>query len=267
MFGEVDPAHVDRTDFGSAVLNLLFAPVGLLAGLTLSLLAGGLSGGFLARWFMPTSLSWIVYAVDTAIEGAVFSTFAAVSLFTVVTFLGASLLCGATVAWLFPPATRNRSFSTSARTWIASHRTQGWLWRLGLAWLAFPVIYVTFGSLVAPFVIEVYVQQRLELTVPGWSIILITQAIRSVLFLVACLPILIAWQQTRRRLLVTLSWALFVFVGLLYMLQAYWMPLDFRLAHSLEILADSYVYAWALVVLFRAREDTAQQHASLAQAP
>jgi hypothetical protein len=33
------------------------------------------------------------------------------------------------------------------------------------------------------------------------------------------------------------------------MIQSYWFPWDLRLVHSLEILADSLVYAWVLGVL------------------
>jgi hypothetical protein len=50
-------------------------------------------------------------------------------------------------------------------------------------------------------------------------------------------------------LVLTLDLALFVLVGLLSMVQTYWFPWDLRPVHSLEILADSVVYAWVLGVL------------------
>jgi hypothetical protein len=62
-----------------------------------------------------------------------------------------------------------------------------------------------------------------------------------------------------------LGWALFVLVGLLNLMQAIRLPASLRLIHSLEILADSFVYALVLVMLFR-RSDTASQRATLAHA-
>jgi hypothetical protein len=44
---------------------------------------------------------------------------------------------------------------------------------------------------------------------------------------------------------------LFLLVGGLSMLQAYWLPAELRLIHSLEILADELVYAGILVGLFK----------------
>jgi hypothetical protein len=92
------------------------------------------------------------------------------------------------------------------------------------------------------------------------------QFLRSLLFLLACLPVLIAWQKSRRSLLLSLGWALFVLVGLLNLLQAIWLPATLRLVHTLEILADSFVYAWVLVMLFRRGDAVASQPTALAAA-
>jgi hypothetical protein len=40
-----------------------------------------------------------------------------------------------------------------------------------------------------------------------------------------------------------------VLVGALGLLEGYWLPLSVRVFHGLEILADSMVYSWVLVVL------------------
>jgi len=57
------------------------------------------------------------------------------------------------------------------------------------------------------------------------------------------------WQRSKRSLFLSLGFALFVLVGFLYMLGAYYMPLNIRIPHTLEILADSFAYAGVLVVL------------------
>jgi hypothetical protein len=82
--------------------------------------------------------------------------------------------------------------------------------------------------------------------------------------MLACLPVLIAWHHSRHSLMLSLGWALFVLVGLLNLMQAVWLPATLRLTHILEILADSFVYAWVLVMLFRRSDTAASQPAALA---
>ena len=84
---------------------------------------------------------------------------------------------------------------------------------------------------------------------PSQGEMILVLLIRSVLFLLACLPIFVMWKCSIRRLFAALGFALFVLVGFLYMLGAYYMPLAIRLPHTLEILADSFAYAGILVVL------------------
>lgn len=109
-------------------------------------------------------------------------------------------------------------------------------------------------------------QESLGLVLPSWAQIIPMQCLRSLLFLLACLPVLIAWQRSRRSLLLSLGWALFVLVGLLNLMQAVWLPATLRLTHTLEILADSSVYAWVLVMLYRRSDTAAVQHTELAAA-
>jgi len=59
------------------------------------------------------------------------------------------------------------------------------------------------------------------------------------------------------RLALALGATLFVLVGLLGLIPAYWMPLGLRLIHGVEILADSFVYALALVLLLAPRAPAA----------
>ena len=116
------------------------------------------------------------------------------------------------------------------------------MWRILLAFLAFPLIYLAFGRLIAPLVIDYYQQGLFGLSLPDWNQILPILFVRSFLFLIACLPVLIAWNGSNRGLFLTLGLTLFLLVGGLSMLQAYWMPATLRVVHSLEILADEMVY-------------------------
>jgi hypothetical protein len=86
---------------------------------------------------------------------------------------------------------------------------------------------------------------------------------RSVLFLLACLPVIVAWQQSRRSLFLQLAFALFATVGV-YILNACRLPLALRLPHTLEILCDEYVYAAAVALLLPKGSAAAEQAHRLA---
>ena len=90
----------------------------ILAG-CLAVLSRNLSGGYVARWLTLSFLVWIAYGVNNILEGAIFTSMSAASLFTVVLYVFASLLCGAAVAWLFPPQTKGADFITQAKTLLS----------------------------------------------------------------------------------------------------------------------------------------------------
>jgi hypothetical protein len=225
-------------------------------------LAPGLSGGFVARWLVLSFVMWVSYALNNYIEAALFTTMSAASPFTVVMYLPACLLCAAAAAGLFPPGAEAGSFVASARAYFSSRTSGAWAWRSLAALAAFPVAYLGFGSLIAPLVLDYYRQGTADLVAPGWDQLLPVLALRTVLFLLACLPVLMSWRGSNWSLFAALSVALFMFVGGANLLQAYWLPPVLRVVHSLEILADEIVYAGALVILLtRAGPRVVQQPA------
>ena len=221
----------------------------LILALGLAFVSRGLPGKFLLRWLILFFFTWIAYAVNNYFEAAIFSTMSAASLYAVVVFLPGSLLCSAGVAWLFPPKIQNANFIDQVRTFFKGRSLAGWAWRFLSAFMAFPLAYYLFGSLIAPIVLPYYQQGVSELALPGWNQILPVLAIRSVLFLLACLPIIIAWNLPKRSLFVTLGIALFILVGGISMLEAYWLLPVLRVTHTLEIFADEMVYAGTLTLL------------------
>lgn len=247
------PAGADQMVLGQYLLL-----VSLILAIALAFLSRKLAGDFLARWLTLSFLVWIAHAVNNVIEGAIFTSLATVSLFTVVLYGVASLLCGAVAAWLFPSQTRGDGFSGRAKAFFARFNAAGWSWRILAALLAFPLIYLAFGRLIAPLVMDYYADGLFGLELPTWNQILPILLLRSLFFLLACLPVLILWQTSNRSLFLTLGLVLFLLVGGLSMLQAYWMSANLRLTHSLEILADEMVYTAVLLVLFRAPKATKQ---------
>lgn len=221
----------------------------LILALGLATISRGLSVNFLSRWLILFFFTWIVYGVNNYLEATIFSTMSAASFYTVVLYLPAALLCSAAVSWLFPPITQGVSFFTQVQTFFAGRTIGSWAWRLLAAFLSFPLVYYFFGSLIAPVVLPYYQQGINQLALPSWNQILPVLALRSLLFLLVCLPILITWNLSNRRLFLTLGLTLFILVGGLSMMYAYWLPPVLRVTHGLEIFADEMIYARALVLL------------------
>jgi hypothetical protein len=232
-----------------AALMAYMAVGDLILAAILGLLSSRLAGGFVARWLILALLTWVALGVNTVLEASIFSTFSAASPFTVIMYLVYGLVGGAAVAWLFQPAARGEGFGTRAQTFFARRSASGWIWRLVAALVAFPVIYLLFGSIVGPIVVPYYRQSGTGLVLPGMDQIIPMALLRSLLFLLACLPVLIAWQGSRLGLWLALGTALFLLVGGVPLFQATWFPTTLRIAHGLEILADSFAHAGVLVLL------------------
>jgi hypothetical protein len=241
------PSLPQGADSATVILySLLESP---LLALALALLARGLGGSFLTRAFALSFLTWIAYTVNTQLEAAIFATFATGFWFTVVAFAVPALFCGVVVAFLFPSDARAKNLKAAVREFL-SHRTSAeWVWRFAIAAVAFVPIYWIFGIMVVPFTGSYYQQNLYGLTMPTVDRLLATLFGRSILFLLACLPVAVMWQKSERSLFLRLGFALFVLVGFLWMLAGYWLPTFVRIPHSLEILADSFVYAAVLVLL------------------
>jgi hypothetical protein len=247
MIGLQTPPFPEGTDPQTLMLwQLATSP---LLALGLAMLSLGLRGGYLARWLILSLFAWVTYSVNTLLEAAIFTTFGAASPFTAVIQLVGSFACGAVVAGLFRPEQAEHGSATSVELFFARRSAVEWSWRLPLAAVAFMPIYLFFGRLVVPFTYEYYRQELAGLSAPGWGEILPVLFIRSVLFLAASLPVFLAWGKSRRDLVLSLAFALFVLVGAVGLIGGYWMPVSMRFLHGLEILADSLVYSWILAIL------------------
>lgn len=233
---------------GTVMLYLLLeSPV---LALALALLARGIAAGRLARTLILSFLTWVAYTLNTVLEASVFmAAYASTSLFTIVSSIVPSFLCGAAVAWLFPAEAKGEGFAGAWKALLGRGARGSWPARMLLAAVAFMPIYTVFGLLVAPITGRYYTQGMFGLKAAGWGQILPVLFVRSVLFFAACLPVIVTWCRSGRSLFLRLGSALFILVGLLYMVSGYWLPLAVRVPHALEILADSFVYAWALTAL------------------
>ncbi len=229
------------------------AGLGLILGtlvLTLGLapLARRIRGGFAVRWLALAGLCYVCLGVNTPIEAAIFTSMGGMATIPVISFLPC-LLFAAAVALLFKPADRGGSFLASAKRFFAGRPAREWARRIAAAVGAFPLIYWTFGMMIAPAVRPYYEQGQFGLALPSAAVIILVQLLRSTLFLAAALPILIAASGPRRPLVLALGVAFYVLVGLFSMIQTYWLAPTLLVLHNLEIFADSMVYALALTLL------------------
>jgi len=116
--------------------------------------------------------------------------------------------------------------------------------------LAYPLVYFAFGVIVRPFIQDFYATGQFELITPTWGQLIPLQLVRSLLFLVVSLPVIVWWRGTRRGLWLALSGWIFVLTAFMAVIIAYWFPWQMRLFHGLELLADTLVYAGVLTILF-----------------
>ena len=233
----------------AAAAGLLMIAQSPLMALMLIGLSRHIAGNFWARALMLASFAWITNTLNNQIEASFFGDMASGFWFNIIFFLVPALLVAPAVAWLFPPVSKESSFAAADKSFFGRYPSSGWIWHLSLGEVLFMPIYYFFGLLVIPFTAEYYSQGLYGLQVPPLNQLLVIMFVRSVFYLMACLPILIAWQGSRRNLILYLGVALFYFVGFQPLSIATWMPWSLRLPHMLEIMADEFVYAWALVML------------------
>jgi hypothetical protein len=87
------------------------------------------------------------------------------------------------------------------------------------------------------------------------------QVLRGALFLVAVLPIIMAWRGSQKGLWLWVGAVIFIQIAGQALLQAYWLPAGLRIPHSLELLADSFLQAglYALLLCFPSKQVETRQ--------
>ena len=216
-------------------------------------LARRIRARYWVRCLILAALTYVCIGLNTPIEAAIFTNISGMRTMVVFSILPC-LLFGGVTALLFKPSGKAEPFGRQVLHFFSGRSMQKWAWRIAAAVCAFPVIYWTFGMMVAPWVIEYYKQGQFGLTLPGTGVIILTQLLRSGLFFLAALPVLIVWSGSRRQLTIQLGFAFFVLVGLFGMIQTYWLGPVLVVVHSVEILVDSMVYAGVLALLFVRKE-------------
>jgi hypothetical protein len=234
------------------MLGLLFLVGGFILSLALAMLSPQLPG---TRRLRFTIILWFVFAwlgINNPIEASIFTTLGGGPAM-VMTMLWVSVFVAGAVVLLFGNPDRQKSFSGAVRGFFDHRTIAQWALRLSLVLLAFPVVYFFFGMPVGLMVGKFYQDQSFDLRLPSLGVVIGVQLVRSLIALLAVLPILVVWPASRWRFAWTFGLNLFVVAGLYGLLQAYWMPWTLRSIHTVELFLDSMVYAWLVTGLLLPR--------------
>lgn len=231
----------------AALSNMYDLATAPLMALVIILVARGVAGSLLVRSLVLTNLIWIAYSLTNELEGLVFASYATSFWPTVVLSILPCGLCAATAAYLFPTAEQNQHQPHLWEVFFDRRKAGSWIWRLILASLIFTPVYFILGLVVMPFVGPYYEQNVGGLQQPEVGTLFMVLLLRSVLFFFACLPVIVLWKKSQLSLWLSLGFGLSVWVGLLYLLSAYWLPAGLRLIHAAEIIMDEFPYAGLLV--------------------
>jgi hypothetical protein len=234
--------------------TVLFFAAAIAIAVALAGMAVGLAGRWWERGAILAAFIYGVYGVGNAIEASIFTTLGG-ELALVVMHLPPAVLGALAVALLFGAPSDER-FGESAAAFFSRWKPGKLAARLGLALLAFPAIYFLFGMMIAPIVTPQY-EQLDFLVIPPLQTLLTVIFTRSALLLLVSLPVIVAWRESRGRLILGLGLGHFVAVGLAGLIQATFFPAVLRWTHGVEILADSICYAAVLAWLFLPRRSRA----------
>lgn len=119
----------------SSMLMIYYLLESPILALALALIAGGISGRFLTRALILFFFTWVAYSLNTVLDALVFMVSSTVSssLFSVISFLVPSFLCGMAVAFFFPPDNKDASFTGALKEFFAQRTKNEWLWRISIA--------------------------------------------------------------------------------------------------------------------------------------
>ncbi len=233
----------DNTGMTIRVLVQLFA--GALLVLGLYPLSQRIAGPPSLRALMVGGFFFLAVGVNGIIETRIFTHILDGRIPTAILFyVFEAIFIGAALGFFFG--------ETGAASGLPHRGVAAWSARSVAAWLGWPFVYLFFGTCVSPIVVPYYRAGIAGLFIPSMSTILEVQLVRSVMFLVASLPLIAMYKGSRRGLWLTLGLAHAFTVGIYGLAAATFLPWVLRITHSIEITCDSFAYAGLLVLLFAA---------------
>lgn len=217
----------------------------------------GLNQSYWRRLLSIWLCNYLLYYLLNTLDGLLFSPFPNMGT-GIVSDIFPAFFMAAVIAVLWKPGTVDSPNMGKVSASFAVRKPAKWTWRFALAWLVYPPIYYLMGRAVAPFVQHYYEDPSLNLGLsmpPSVGVILAMQVLRGALFLIAVLPIIVAWRGSQRGLWLWTGTEIFLQIAGQAILQAYWLPVGLKIPHSMELLVDSMLQAgvYALLLYFPAK--------------
>lgn len=208
----------------------------------------GISGSYKLKFLLILLFTIFGFSIGVTIESAIYSDVPSYNLTIIVLLLPVFLF-----SLIAPLLTENRhlkdSFSYRMKEYFKLWPVKIWIRNILLAIISFPVIYFIFGLAVSPFVSAYYHEMVEGLKLPGPGKIILIQFIRSTIFLIITIPVIVYWSGSKTKLILSLGLAHFVMVFAYDLYLAILVPVELIIIHGIEIAADSFLYSWVMVAL------------------
>ena len=218
-------------------------------------LTKNIAGSRMVKFLIIFLFIFIGFGIGVSIESSIYSDIESYNLVIIILFLPI-LLFSIVSSLIYEPKQVSESFTTNLLNFFKNHPKGKWIWKFILAIISFPIIYFFFGILVSPIVTTYYNELVKGLFLPKPQTIIFIQLIRSTLFLLTTIPIIINWTSSKTQLILALGFAHFVMVFAYDFYLAIVMPIELVLIHGIEILFDSFVYSWVLIKILNTRDET-----------
>jgi len=231
--GVIIPRMPQQANESTAAYYLFFGSLILTAGLFL--LIKRINGTKFIRFCIIFLFMFIGFGICVSIESSIYSDIETYNLIILVLLLPILLfsLIGSLIDKSQPTS---KSFKTNAINFFKKHSLLQWSWKFLLAIISFPLVYFIFGIIVSPFVTEYYEEIVEWLYIPKPGTIIIVQLVRSTLFLLITIPVILYWTAKRNQFILALGLAHFVMVFAYDIVLAIEMPVKLVLIHGIEIL-------------------------------
>jgi hypothetical protein len=242
---------------GTQRVSILWVISNFIAGVFLAIVLGLLFARLPFRRAIRIGVAWlalfVVQEFSNLVEGYFFTTYIqTIYLFFAATFnsLLVTLIEALLVGFLFIPEKVDRSFVEEFHAYAHRRSWRSWILRIVAGSVVYFPIYFLFGALISPFVLPYYESSSMGLRIPSFTVMIPLELVRGLLYVVALLPVIALLRVERKYVFAGVASLLYVAGAFAPFLAGPGFPVQLRIFHGVEILADSLVYGAALAYLF-----------------
>ena len=236
--------------FDTTLAVLLMIPAGIMIAITLGELFKKFNQSYREKVVCLFLFNYTIYYFLQVLEQIIFSTMMDLS-YGLVSDIFPSLFISLAVAKFWKSKGEDSKIRIEIKNFFKKRKTLDWAWRLLLAWLVYVPIYYFVGSAISPWVLPYYSGSNLDfgLVLPDTMTMIGMQFIRGAFYLLASLIVIILWKESKRYLQLWLGFSIFIQIAVIPLIVGYWLPLELRFFHAIELTTDSFLQAIIYVEL------------------